>query len=1349
MNNMKKISRGFIISLVAILTLSLGVIVWLTQVRTAVQPAVAQATQNRTLATTDVTLKDGQFVESVNESDLIGASDETPDSYYCLRDDLAIFTKNQAGMGLCWNFTANTALETAFGLAYGEFYDFSDAYNAVTMNRFYPGENNGKAYVIGDGGNIAYWSNLIASYGVVLEADMPYEEVFGIKGDNENQVFESVRKYAYDFNTDDGLGYINYYCTEGSEQYLGYNDVASETTRTNTINRLKHNLKRYGAIYSSIHYSTPTNHVVECGDKHYTYSVVYNDVECNINHGVTIIGWDDDFTYGDTQGAWIVLNSYGNSFGNDGIFYVPYSDMTIDNILYSVIIQRGQSIEKADVAIEESNSNYINKYVGKYKYLADETTLTPSVAKQKNLFYSDQDISLKYKYTIQGSADYNIQVSMRGANALASNNFTYAVNKANKEINISSIDNSTDKGAYIITIKFDFDKDGTYDQTILKELFVMDGLEIGSITAYTFNINGNTPNFDYPTYFSFDNFNSCKQEFNISTEQDGVSIIIDLASYGEMTECNIYYQTQLISSNTTAIKSLDNRHAKLYLNFYQYYFDRYPQAVVEIINERATRYYTFNFTNIDSDDNLAYLHYDLGGASLADKDNIVNFGSSITQKHYLPTPTLDDKYFWGWYADSALTQPLAFDATQHAYYLTLADTTQSTDKNYNELLYEKQIVRRNAIVYAKWSDQPPLTLSSNSIEKNIEYGDAVSITLPTINGGSGDFEINLSTTPSWLEFDGTNYVGICDTLGSQTITYSVKDNSTNAVETCTININVAPREITYKINDAHSKYGERLAILTGEIIDGELIDGEPLNIAFATTASENASAGTYSITGENNNQNYAVTFIDGTYTIEKLDMYATARDYVAIYDTNSHTISDNFSVNMQISEPYQATYSLDNVNFSNESPTFKDVTQTTVYVHLESQNYNDYDFSINVKISPYELTIVWDNTTLVYNEQLQFPDYHIANPLGETINFSESGGNILPNLKAYEHYEATLAVLENTNYTIKNPTCVYNIQRATAYADLPEIDLKQVDKAKYLKDITLPQGYSWEDPTLIVGYGYHQFTIIYTPESEYYAPMYLHVGIDKPKPNYAWIYVICAGVLLIALVIALIFVIRSRKRNALLAGNSEYDAEEIKDSRRKKEKIDTMPKSDKKSRKADKYDKTADINANINANSMNASNINADNVNTNNANANATSRPNMDTASTASEVRASTIGFANANTPNAQSTNANAQNGAKFGKLPPKTGAKPMPSMPNINSINANNNFASNANASKPNINHNMGASNMDANNAPSAKAPNINRPNINGANGSASRPNGMPNASGNMNPTKSNLPPKPPKLPK
>ena len=60
-----------------------------------------------------------------------------------------------------------------------------------------------------------------------------------------------------------------------------------------------------------------------------------------VNHAVTLIGWDDNYSKDNftsqsnvqNDGAWIVKNSYDTDWGKDGYFYVSYEDQSLSNLV--------------------------------------------------------------------------------------------------------------------------------------------------------------------------------------------------------------------------------------------------------------------------------------------------------------------------------------------------------------------------------------------------------------------------------------------------------------------------------------------------------------------------------------------------------------------------------------------------------------------------------------------------------------------------------------------------------------------------------------------------------------------------------------------------------------------------------------------------------------------------------------------------------------------------------------------------------------------------------------------------------------------------------------------------------
>lgn len=65
---------------------------------------------------------------------------------------------------------------------------------------------------------------------------------------------------------------------------------------------------------------------------------------CNVegqmpNHGVTLVGWDDNYqnsSFPYKKGAYLALNSHGETFGNKGLYHIFYDDIFVNETLYGI-----------------------------------------------------------------------------------------------------------------------------------------------------------------------------------------------------------------------------------------------------------------------------------------------------------------------------------------------------------------------------------------------------------------------------------------------------------------------------------------------------------------------------------------------------------------------------------------------------------------------------------------------------------------------------------------------------------------------------------------------------------------------------------------------------------------------------------------------------------------------------------------------------------------------------------------------------------------------------------------------------------------------------------------------------
>ena len=206
--------------------------------------------------------------------------------------------KNQNPYGTCWAFATFGSLESY--LLPAETPNFSE-YNLV-MNSQFTRDNP-----MNDGGSYTMSTAYLARWGgPVNEVDDPYPG-----GDMHSAIDNgySIQKHTQDI----------YFLPRTSA--TDNNNIKWALTTKGGV--------AIGFSWNNAYYGTAP-------------STYYNPSTSGVGHGVTIVGWDDNYAAANFHGsagappgngAFIVKNSWGTSWGNNGYFYLSYYDASIQSLM--------------------------------------------------------------------------------------------------------------------------------------------------------------------------------------------------------------------------------------------------------------------------------------------------------------------------------------------------------------------------------------------------------------------------------------------------------------------------------------------------------------------------------------------------------------------------------------------------------------------------------------------------------------------------------------------------------------------------------------------------------------------------------------------------------------------------------------------------------------------------------------------------------------------------------------------------------------------------------------------------------------------------------------------------------
>ena len=275
---------------------------------------------------------------------------------YDLRDLGRITAVRDQGVyGTCWAFASLASSESSTLTQGGSTDDYSEKhlayYGYVDIDSEYVGfdmllPQDEQAYegsVYDEGGNSDMSTALLSRWnGIVAESTVPYADMGPTKW------YPALP-----------AGTVP---ASGATNKMMLTDTHFAPGGSNVVNNIKYLLKTYGAVHVSIYWNSFYLNSTTGG--------FYYGVNEATNHAVTVVGWDDSYsknnfnTTPNNDGAWIVRNSWGSSWGSDvnqggdwggaGYFYVSYEDRGVS--------QGGTAFQTG--AVQEGRHMYLHDYLG-------------------------------------------------------------------------------------------------------------------------------------------------------------------------------------------------------------------------------------------------------------------------------------------------------------------------------------------------------------------------------------------------------------------------------------------------------------------------------------------------------------------------------------------------------------------------------------------------------------------------------------------------------------------------------------------------------------------------------------------------------------------------------------------------------------------------------------------------------------------------------------------------------------------------------------------------------------------------------------------------------------------------
>lgn len=844
----------------------------------------------------------------------------TTPSKYDLRDYIDIGVESQHTLGICYAFASLTSLETYLALNYGEYYDFSELHFATSLclkDNYYSSIND----ALINGGNFAHFSLYTQKdTSLVLEDEMPMSKYINLSSSTR------ANRLANDFNTIEQNYYpiVKVNDTKSYPQYAGNKSQYSSSELTNFRYNIKNHIINYGSLTAGIYTDTSIfkNSTINYKVTDDSLVTSQSEITSNINHLVSIIGWDDEYNANGTwtnPGAYICLNSWGTQFGEGGYFYVSYDDYFIESTI--------QGVSNATLSTTNNKISTISAYQNKTSIFNHVFTQSKPTVYTANIINTSNHIGEKINYIdsfIKGSnTKFYIKFFNSKSQALAN------INNVNTYVNSSKIDDYTLYSKYSLSTPLNITNNymviireviettkthslgGNESDNLNIEPCYYNGSGLGTFDLvediWDPTVSDRSLDCTLPLILHLETANIEVAPFKDTVEPDeedkhikNNSIFKNKTIKLNLTNANL---TQSIINNIKITKLLKNSFYNVTSNF-SISLQSSNSITITMVGDLSSTLNVGNYlisipcanttiyrvVEIQNSANYSITYFLDGGTA----HNPTIYNNNQTSLH-LNNPVKPGFDFVGWYTNSTLTSPF----------------------NPNSLPYT------NLILYAKYDIARP-TISSKSNDVTVTYYDGINVTINIT--ATHYFENTYNTLSYQWYYRADIYSAFTPIAGATSTSLSLNRVAQSGYYACEVTINITDTNLSitpcakvlsasqdnailvnikpfiYDTSDVKWNYTEAFSYDT-KMHKVELIN-LPSNITVSYTNNEYSNIGTYTahatISYDDMGGNAIVSPIeDLTWQIRKAKITITINNIISDTQLSNETLNSMYSCEIE------------------------------------------------------------------------------------------------------------------------------------------------------------------------------------------------------------------------------------------------------------------------------------------------------------------------------------------------------------------------------------------------------------------------------------------------------------------